>query len=216
MKRKLITLLAAAALCTSGTYAYDLKGLVKGAAQTLGNTDANDALGAIGSLLGQSNVEVKDLAGSWTYAKPAVSFQSDNLLKQAGGLVAAQAVENKILPYYKQFGVDKMTMTVDKDGQFVINVRNIPAKGVIEKDSDGNFSFNFQALGTYKIGKIKAYVVKSGSNIDITFDVTKAMEIATKLLSSTGNSNLSALSSLLGGYDGLCVGVELAKTNASE
>lgn len=212
MKKTVIALFAIFALTAPVVHAYDLKGLLGGAAKAVGNSSGSDvgkALGALGGLLGQSNVEVKDLAGTWMYSKPAVSFQSDNFLKQAGGAVAAQAIENKLLPYYTQFGIDKMELEITGGGNFTFVVRNIPIKGTLRKDSDGNFTFNFQAFGTTNLGKVKAYITKSGNSIDLTFDVTRIMELATKVLSSTGNSNLSTISSLLDSYEGLSVGCQL-------
>lgn len=215
MRRKFIALLAVIGLTIPAAYSFDIKGLVKGAASATGQNSSGveSALGIIGGLLGSSNVTVDDLVGTWQYSSPAVAFQSDNILKKAGGAAAAQAIENKIAPYYKIAGIEAMKLTVEKNGQFTFTVRNIPISGTLEKGTDGNFVFNFNALGKVHLGKINAVISTSMTGIDLTFDATKVMELATKILGSTGNSTLKTASSLLNSYEGLNIGVSLVKVN---
>ena len=213
MKRTFIALVAALGMSVISMQAFDLKSVIKGAASAAGQNGStvDNALGIIGGLLGKTDVSLDDLVGTWQYERPAVAFQSDNLLKRAGGMAAAQTIENKILPYYKMLGITALKLNVEKGGQFTFTVKNIPAKGQLEKDKDGNFIFNFSALGKVNIGKIKSVISSSGSGIDITFDATKLMDLATKILSATGNSTLKTASSLLGIYEGKNVGFGLKK-----
>ncbi|MDE6802130.1 MAG: DUF4923 family protein, partial [Muribaculaceae bacterium] len=200
-------------LSVPAVHAFDLKGLVKGAASAAGknNSGVDSALGIIGGLLGKTDVTIDQLVGTWQYKRPAVAFQSDNVLKKAGGMAAANAIENKILPYYKMLGITGLTLKIEQDGKFTFTIKNIPAKGTIEKGEDGNFIFHFSALGKVNIGKVTAVITSSGSDIDLTFDATKLMDIATKILGATGNSTLNAASSLLNSYEGLNLGFGLSK-----
>ncbi|MBD5213524.1 MAG: DUF4923 family protein [Bacteroidales bacterium] len=213
MKRIFIALVAAIGLSVPAVHAFDLKGLVKGAASAAGknNSGVDSALGIIGGLLGKTDVTIDQLVGTWQYKRPAVAFQSDNVLKKAGGMAAANAIENKILPYYKMLGITGLTLKIEQDGKFTFTIKNIPAKGTIEKGEDGNFIFHFSALGKVNIGKVTAVITSSGSDIDLTFDATKLMDIATKILGATGNSTLNAASSLLNSYEGLNLGFGLSK-----
>lgn len=213
MKRILIALTALIALATPATRAFDIKGLIKGAADAVGqkSSEADTALGILGGLLGKTDVSLEQLAGTWKYKGPAVAFQSDNMLQRAGGIAAAQTVEKKLVNYYSLLGVSSMTMTFTKDGQFTANLRGIPVKGTIEKGSDGNFVFSIQGIGKSSVSKISSTISASGSDIDVTFDATKLMEVATKILSATKNSTLNMASSLLGSYDGMNIGFKLSK-----
>ena len=213
MKRIFIALVAAIGLSVPAVHAFDLKGLVKGAASAAGknNSGVDSALGIIGGLLGKTDVTIDQRVGTWQYKRPAVAFQSDNVLKKAGGMAAANAIENKILPYYKMLGITGLTLKIEQDGKFTFTIKNIPAKGTIEKGEDGNFIFHFSALGKVNIGKVTAVITSSGSDIDLTFDATKLMDIATKILGATGNSTLNAASSLLNSYEGLNLGFGLSK-----
>ena len=127
MKRIFIALVAAIGLSAPAVQAFDLKGLVKGAASAAGkgNSGVDSALGIIGGLLGSSDVTIDQLVGTWEYKRPAVAFQSDNFLKKAGGMAAAQAVEDKILPYYKMLGITGLKFTIAKDGTFTFTVKLI-------------------------------------------------------------------------------------------
>ena len=77
-------------------------------AQGLG--DLLKGLGGSGSTIGnlvegvftKTNLTLADLVGDYTSEGPAVAFKSDNLLKQAGGIAGAAALETKLKPYYEQ------------------------------------------------------------------------------------------------------------------
>lgn len=176
-------------------------------------------LDAIGGLFG-GKVKISDLNGTWKYPGPAVSFKSDNLLKKAGGAAASAVVENKLKPIYKTAGFDQMVFTVSSDSSFTMKVKLVTLKGTISTDvpkgSTATFMFNFKVAGKMSIGKMEAYVTKSGDKINLTFDVTKLMTLLSKAGSLTGNSSLKTLSKLLDSYDGMCAGFELKRSAAAK
>ena len=89
---------------------------------------ASDILSKLGlgtvanNILGSGKVTIADIEGNWDYVEPAVEFKSDNLLKKAGGSVASTTVVNKLRPYYKTIGIDKMTLAVDSAGNFKMKI----------------------------------------------------------------------------------------------
>ncbi len=134
----------------------------------------------------KTNLEIADLVGEYESAGPAVSFKSDNFLQKAGGIAGAAALETKLQPYYEQYGLIGMPFTVDKDGNFVLTVKGLKVKGILEKnDNDGTFIFNIM-LGTIRVGKFLAYVEKSGRNINLMFDATKLKELISTIEASPG------------------------------
>ena len=56
----------------------------------------------IGSVLGQfyDTTTKKSLVGDWTYAEPAIQFETQSFLDKAGGVVASQTVADNIAPYF--------------------------------------------------------------------------------------------------------------------
>ncbi|MBD5386563.1 DUF4923 family protein [bacterium] len=172
--------------------------------------------GTLGNLLegvfSSSNISVADLAGTWKSSGPAVSFQGDNFLKKAGGVAAATAIESKLDPYFSQYGLNGAVLTVDNSGNFTLTVKKIKLQGTItETGEKGIFNFNFKALGKVSMGSVKTYIQKTSNSMDVMFDATKMMTIMTTVAKVTNVKSLSALSSILNSYDGLCVGFKMSK-----
>lgn len=214
MKKIFVAVIASLLSVTAGAQSLDLKEALKGLKNGNGST-AETVKGAIGNLLSTDKLDLKALEGTWNYSSPAVTFKSDNLLKKAGGAAASAAVIKKLEPVYKLTGVDKLVLTIDKEGNFSMKVRSVTLKGTVEtvtdKESQANFIFNFKAASR-NIGKMNAYVEKNVSgNLKITFDVTKLVELLQQVGKFTGNKTVNGLTKILSGYDGLCAGFELKK-----
>lgn len=214
MKKIFVAVIASLLSVTAGAQSLDLKEALKDLKNGNGST-AETVKGAIGNLLSTDKLDLKALEGTWNYSSPAVTFKSDNLLKKAGGAAASAAVIKKLEPVYKLTGVDKLVLTIDKEGNFSMKVRSVTLKGTVEtvtdKESQANFIFNFKAASR-NIGKMNAYVEKNVSgNLKITFDVTKLVELLQQVGKFTGNKTVNGLTKILSGYDGLCAGFELKK-----
>lgn len=158
----------------------------------------------------KGDLQYSELVGTWDYVAPAVTFQSDNLLKKAGGEVAASKVESEMEPYFTKMGLNKLQMTFAEDSTFTMKVR-MTYKGTVTMTDEGLYEFDFTAFGKIKTGQMTAYMARSGNNIKMTFDVSKLISLFEKVSSFTGNSTLKTLSSLLSSYDGLNAGWELKK-----
>lgn len=199
MKRILSFFTVIALLSTFSGKAFDLKSVLQTAGDVAGN------------LLGKTDVTIADLEGTWNYSKPAVAFKSDNLLKKAGGSAAASVIEEKMAPYYEKAGITSMKLTIQNDSTFTMKMNKATLKGKLEKDTDGNFVFNFQALGKVNIGHITSVITKSGNNIDVTFDASKLVTLVSKIATLSGNSTIKTVSTLLNSYDGMNAGFQLTK-----
>ena len=91
MKKISILLIAICAmLYTNSASALDLSSLL----------NSNTAKSLLNSVISKSDLSVSDLAGSYTYSSPKVEFESENILKKAGGAVTTVAIESKIAPYF--------------------------------------------------------------------------------------------------------------------
>ena len=196
--KKIFFTMALLAICYFPSAAIDLTGILGKAGSAVG--------GVVEGLFTQSDITVSQMAGTWISSGSAVSFQSENALQKAGGNAAAGAIEGKLDPLFKQYGLTGATLNVDQDGKFTLKVKNISLKGTITKRSDGNFDFTFTPVGNVKIGTIKAYVEKPVSGLNVMFDANKLKSIITSVTKLTGNSLASTAGKLLENYDGLCVG----------
>lgn len=212
---KSIKLILVAFALTMGTaaQAQGLGDLLKG----LGG--GGDVSGTIGNLIEgvftKSDLSLEDLVGEYISTGPAVTFKSDNFLQKAGGIAGAAALETKLQPYYEQYGLTGMTLTVDSDANYSMTVKGIKLNGTITRnDGDGTFTFNLMAMGM-KIGQFTAYVEKSGKNLNLMFDATKLKEIISMVGKFSGMSIASTLGSILDSYDGACVGFKMQSQGAA-
>lgn len=188
----------------------DIFNKLGGSSSENSGSDLTNALGSIvGALTSSDNFAVESLVGTWAYSSPAVGFGSDNALKKIGGAAAGAALEQKLEPYYQKTGLTSVTLTVNEDLTFNMNVKKISLEGTISKDNDNNLVFTFKALGKINLGSVKAMATKSGSTLTLVFDATKLMKIMDSISSIAKISSLSTLNSLLQSYDNLFVGFKM-------
>lgn len=199
-----VMLAVMAVLVPVSANAIDIKDILGGAGGTVGNL--------IEGVFTKTNLEVSDMVGEWTIDGSAVTFKSDNLLKKAGGVAAAAALEAKLDPYYKQYGLTGGVVTINNDSTFKLTVKKMSLSGTISKKSDGTFAFKFKALGKVTLGSVTTYVQKSGSTLELMFDASKLKAIVSSVAGMTGNSLAKSVGSILDGYDGLCVGFSTTKS----
>ena len=121
MKKKFITMAVAIISVFTASLpakAFDLKDILGG-----------NGGGIVGNLLEgvftKTDLTTKDLMGVWTTDKPAVSFKSEDMLKKAGGMAAAAALETKLTPYFEQFGLNGATLTVNADSTFSLKSKRL-------------------------------------------------------------------------------------------
>ncbi len=226
MKKIRITLLCAilAIWCANMANAQNLGdvlgGLLGGGSSSSTSSNGSSSNSTLGNILegvfSSSKLSVADLAGTWTTSGPAVCFKSENFLQQAGGVAAAAMIENKLDPYYKQYGLNGAVFNIQKDGTFTLTLKKMKLSGTFTKGTaDGEFVCSFTALGGIKIGSFTTYVQKSYSSIDIMFDATKMKTLISAIAKFTGNTLAKTAASVLDSYDGLCVGFKATGQSAS-
>lgn len=202
MKKILVFSLAIAAFTTAGQIsanAQNLGSLLQGLTETV-----KDAV------TGTTEVTESSISGTWTYSGPAVEFESDGLLAQAGGEVAASTVESKITELFSKIGIKSgsTSYTFSDDGTYT--------QTICGKSISGTYTLSDSKI-TMKtsIGlSFSADVEISGSTLNLLFNADKLLELiktTSGSLSSSANSSLSSLSTLVENYDGLNVGFELTK-----
>ena len=173
--------------------------------------DPKDLIGGlINKATSSTNFTVDDLKGTWLYDSPAVSFESDNVLKNIGGAGAAAAVETKLAPYYQKLGFTKTTLTVSEDHSFSLKLGLLILKGTVEKDESGEgLVFSFNAIGNKTLGKVKANASKSADTLNLTFDATRLIQVLTTISSKLNIKSLNTLSTLLNSYEGIYIGFKM-------
>lgn len=205
MKKYLTILIAALVLASAPAMAQNNKSksglgdLLSGVANKLG--------------VGQSDLSIDKMAGTWNYSSPAVSFKSDNVLLKAGGAAASTQVVSKLEPYYKMAGFSALVVTINNDSTFTFKAKMANLNGTISKnDKTGNYIFNFKAFKKINVGSMETYITLNGNKMELTFDVSKLMGLIEKAGKLTGNSTVKSVSTLLNKYDGMTAGFSMTRT----
>lgn len=220
------SLILSPAMMSAQSLSNLLKGLGKNTTTTTSADTTSQKAAGLGNLLtgvagalglGNSNADIEQLAGTWTYSGPAVSFKSDNFLLKAGGAAAATTVEKKIEPYYNTAGLTNLVITINNDSTFTFKGKRATLNGTIERnDEAGTFVFHFQALKKINIGSMEAFIKLTGDTMELTFDVSKLMTLMQRISALSNSSALKGASSLLEQYDGMTAGFDLKRTADSK
>ena len=121
----------------------------------------------------ESSLTVADLAGTWRYSAPACKFESDDLLKSAGGEVVASSLKSKLATYYQKAGITSSRVSFSfADSTLVMNYGSAKLNGNIVKDDEsGKFVVTFTVVGGYiPLLVIDADITKTGNTLEMLFD----------------------------------------------
>lgn len=210
MKIKAFLAAALMAVVAAGSVqAQGLGDLLKGGGSTIGNI--------VEGIFTKSDLTLEDIVGEYQATGPAVAFKGDNFLKKAGGIAGAAALETKIAPYYKQYGLTGMKLEVTPESDFTMTVKGVKLMGKVEQGKEkGTFTFNILMANKVKLGRFTAYVEKSGSNINLMFDANKLKELVSTVTRFTGSKMAGAFGAVLDSYDGACIGFKMTQTEESK
>ena len=213
---KIIKRILVGAIVIASTFTMNAQGLgdiLNGLGGGNSTGSGNVLSGILEGVFTKTNLTLADLVGEYQAQGPAVTFKSENFLQKAGGIAGAAAIQSKLNPYYEQYGLNNMILTVDEEAAFVMKIKSLSLKGTItQNESEGTFDFNFNVMGI-KLGKFTAYIEKSGNNLNLMFDASKLKDIISAVAKFTGNSMASALASILDSYDGACIGWKMVSTS---
>lgn len=215
MNKSFITAVALASSLLLATSCDVLNSTQSPAANTLSalNTGGNMLTNLVGNLLNGGTVSERDLVGTWTYNGVSCVFESQNFLAQAGGVAASSALEAKMDEQLKRYGISKgvtrFTFNADKTFTATLNGRNM--SGTYSLDPTAK-TLRLQFVGG--LLNLQPQVARNGNGIALLFESDKLLGLlgtASSFLGKMGNSNLAMVSSLLGNYQGMRIGLKLSK-----
>ena len=173
-------------------------------------TSQNTLSGLLNLVIGSVKLDERELYGTWSYAAPACAFTSENLLAKAGGAVAAENVNEKLLTAYSQLGINSnnTTLTFTEDGRFSGKIDGLPLSGTYTYDQS-NCAIKMQVLGG--LLNLTSYVTRSKNGIGLTFESKKLLSLLQTVAKLSGNSTLETIGDLSTKFDGIRVGFDLKK-----
>lgn len=180
----------------------------------LGKAVSSAVGGNLSSLLSsKNNVSKEDIVGTWSYKEPAVIFESSNVLKEAGGKVAASTIEKKLTKQFTKLGITagKFLVTFESDGTFSTTQNGkVTSSGTYTIDGTKIKFAYLQGTAT-----VTGYAQMQDGLLTITYDSSKVLSAVSKVSKYTSNSTLSTISSLAGSFDGMKTGMTYSKYVAS-
>ncbi|MBR5729935.1 MAG: DUF4923 family protein [Prevotella sp.] len=210
---KKISLLAASAvfvLCGcmvggtgTGNNAGNILGSILGAA-----TNANTIGNILYDVIGYNKLTQADLIGSWQYYQPGCAFTTENLLAKAGGHVAATKAKEDLAPTYQKLGITSANTYFQfaENGQFAGKIDGQPLSGTYTFDATDQ-SIQMKTL----LLTIKGYVNRNPQGISLLFESKKLLSVLQTIAAVSGNSTLSSVGELTKNYDGIRLGLDLAR-----
>lgn len=176
-----------------------------GGAGSLINADAIGNI--ISTIAGGIMTNQHTLVGTWTYSKPCVQFESENLLAKAGGAVAASKVESKMASVYQMVGIKPgaMTFTFANDGTLQYNIGGRTAVGKYVFDA----SAKTVTITTQSGATVKAYVSVAINSLGLTFEASKLLTLVNS--AAAASQNLSTIGAIAGSFSGMKVGFQFSK-----
>lgn len=155
------------------------------------------------------HTEAVDMIGTWHYTSSAIEFKSDNLLKQAGGAIAASAAEQKLNEQLARIGIKegKLSFTFNSDSTFVSILGGRNLSGSYSYDADTKTVH----LMYMKLIPINAKVNYTSQQMDFLFEADKLLKLITFLSKKSNSATLRAISSLAESYDGMMLGYQLKR-----
>jgi len=220
-KKILSACLLAAATMMAGCGGSASSPLLGGTAQSNGTggtatgATTGAATGILGNILGNllgasSTLKQADLVGTWNYTGPDCVFESENLLMQAGGAVAATKIESKLSAALGKVGIKagscSFTFKADNTYSAVISGRNIAGNYTLDA---ANKKLTMTYLGG--MATMNPQIVKSGNSISLLYEADKLLTLASGISAVSGSTSMKTLGNLLSQYDGLLVGIQLQK-----
>ena len=166
----------------------------------------------LGSVLGQfyDTTTKKALVGTWTYEEPAIQFETENLLKKAGGAVASQSVADNIAPYFEKIGFKPGNITVD------LREDNTCSYIIGDRSFEGTYDFDDTnkklTLKTPLFPLPAAYLSVVGDQMAMTFESSKLLNLVQVAGLVSNQPTVSAISELADSYDGMKTGFTFQKS----
>ncbi len=154
-----------------------------------------------------------DMAGEWKYNGFASSFESDNLLNQAGGAVVSSQIDAKMDAMGAKIGMNSSTLsfTFTSGDDFSATILSKSLSGTYTLDGSTKEVVLSIKASTINLTSLNAQVSKSGDTLYLYFQADKLLELLTSVAGSSSVSSLSTISTLMSSYDGLLLGFELVQ-----
>ena len=152
------------------------------------------------------------ITGTWQFSGTAVELESKDILKKAAAKLAVETIEKKLDETIAKIGITPglFAFTFNEDKSFIVGFKKKEIKGTYTLSDDKKkltLTFGrFTKLGT------KEVITDLGSKeLELMFKADNLLELRGKITSEGNSDSMKALSTLVGAYEGINLGLELSK-----
>ncbi len=215
MKKLVLTIVLVVLGLGSANAQFDLGSLAGKLKEAAGNlvdkveeeTGSSEIAAGLESLIGAFLPET-EIPGTWEYLDVAVEFESSDALTQAGGVLAAETVEDKIAPMLTKLGIKPgaFRFTFNEDGTATTTLGKKTISGTWKYDKEKEIV----TLGL-KNKEFQMRMTVNGENINILFEANKLLDLVKTISAKSNNATITAIGAVVKAYDGMNIGFECKK-----
>lgn len=186
----------------------DILGGIANASGVTATTSGSDLISNLTSVFSSNKqASTNSLVGTWEYTEPAIVFESDNFLTNAGAKLVSNKLEKNIQTHLTKYGIKPgaLKFTFKEDGTFTEVLGTKTMQGTWKVESS-------KLLLTY--GGIKTVTITTqldGKNLMFVTNATKMLEMFKSFGSKSTNTNLKTITSLMKSVKGMQAGLTLTK-----
>lgn len=207
MMKKIIVIMAA--ICC--TFAFNAQ--AQSLKDLFNKENIGETLGGIAeSVLTNKGILKTDITGNWTYAQADCKFTTEDLAKQAGGVLVASKVSEKLSDVYGKIGIKPgaFHFQFNSDSTFVSSLGAKTLKGSYSL-KDNCITLEYRIAGKIKTASVNAHIQKAGDNLSLLFNADKLLSLFGQLCSVSNIATLKTVATIAEGYDGMMLGFQMKR-----
>ena len=171
-------------------------------------SSSSSLLSSISSIFSSSNTATtKKIVGTWEYKEPAIVFESESVLSSATSKIAANKIESSLQTQLEKYGITEgsLSLTFSSDGSFKATTSSKTVSGTWEI-SDSQLT-----ISTSGSKSVSVDTQISSGTLQLVTDADGLLSLTKSITSSSSNSTMSTISSLMDNIDGMQIGLSFEK-----
>lgn len=152
------------------------------------------------------------ITGTWQFSGTAVELESKDILKKAAAKLAVETIEKKLDETIAKIGITPglFAFTFNEDKSFIVGFKKKEIKGTYTLSEDKKkLTLTFGRFT--KLGTMEVITDLGSKELDLMFKADNLLELLGKITSEGNSDSMKTLSTLVGAYEGINLGLELSK-----
>lgn len=152
------------------------------------------------------------ITGTWQFSGTAVELESKDILKKAAAKLAVETIEKKLDETVAKIGITPglFAFTFNEDKSFIVGFKKKEIKGTYTlSDDKKKLTLTFGRFT--KLGTMEVITDLGSKELDLMFKADNLLDLLGKITSEGNSDSMKTLSTLVGAYEGINLGLELSK-----